>query len=118
MAQEELVNRLVGMYEFTVEDLERLFAIADDDDRGENERDEATREAYDRVYGVGARKVVRLTLAGGGPAAWLDVTIVDREITEMEWVGVWGPGNRIERSVEEDSPLWRLGEYHVQGWEA
>jgi hypothetical protein len=109
-------DELVRMYESTEETLEALFAKADDESLSEEVRDEATREAYDRVYGIGTRKVIRLTLAGGGPGAWLDVTVVDKEITEVEWVGVsWG--DRVERSIDRDTPMWRLAEYHVEGWE-
>lgn len=107
-------DRLVRMYEFTSSELERLFEIAEDEQREDDERDEAQREAYDRVYGVGVRQVVRLILAGGGPAAWLDCTVVDNEMTEVVWVGVWW-GDRVERQVYEGHVLWQFAEYHVEG---
>ena len=109
-------DELVRMFERTNEILEATFAKADDASLSLDEQDEAQREAYDRVYGIGARKVIRLTLAGGGPGAWLDVTVIDHEITEIEWVGVsWDA--RVERKIEQGDALWRLAEYHVQGWE-
>lgn len=116
MNDDQTKNELVRMYESTLADLEGGFARADDQSLTEEEREEAERETLDCVYGTGSRKVVRLTLAGGGPSAWLDVTVDEGEITEVEWVGTWA-GPRIERQVERDNPLWRLAEYHVQGWE-
>lgn len=107
-------DELIAMYYGTIETLDGLFATADDESLTEEVRDEATREALDRVYGMGERKVVRLTLAGGGPGAWLDVTILGWDITEVEWVGVsWG--DRVVRHVQEGDALWRLAEYHVAG---
>jgi hypothetical protein len=87
----DTLERLEQMYQFTASNLAELFAKADDQSLSDEEREEAEREALDCVYGSSTRKVVRLILAGGGPSAWLD--------------------------VESDSPLWRLAEYHVQGWE-
>lgn len=113
---DETRTRLNQMYEFTVSNLTELFAKADDQDLTDDEREEAEREALDCVYGSNTRKVVRLILAGGGPSAWLDVTVQDKEITEVEWGGAWWSAP-ITRRIESDSPLWRLAEYHVQGWE-
>ena len=68
------------------------------------------------MYGTSTRKVVRLILAGGGPSAWLDVTVQDKEITGVEWGGAWW-SSPITHTVHEGDALWRLAEYHVQGWE-
>jgi hypothetical protein len=116
MSDEETRARLEQMYQFTVINLTELFAKADDAERSDEEREEAEREALDCVYGSSDRKITRLILAGGGPSAWLDVTVQDKEITEVEWGGAWWSAP-ITHRIEQDSPLWRLAEYHVQGWE-
>jgi hypothetical protein len=108
--------RLEQQYEFTVSNLTELFAKADDAERSEQDREEAEREALDCVYGSNKREVTRLILGGGGPSTWLDVTVQDKEISAVEWGGAWW-SEPITHRIENDSPLWRLAEYHVQGWE-
>lgn len=116
MNDEETRAALEQQYQFTVNDLTELFAKADDAERTDEEREEAEREALDRVYGQSTRKVVRLILAGGGPNIWLDVTVQDKEITGVEWGAAWWSAP-ITKQIDRQSPLWRLAEYHVQGWE-
>lgn len=112
----DTLEQLEQQYQFTVSDLTELFAKADDENLERDVREEAEREALDRVYGSSNRKVVRLILAGGGPSIWLDVTVQDQEISAVEWGGAWW-SEPITKQIDRDSPLWRLAEYHVQGWE-
>ena len=116
MIDEETRARLEQQYQFTVSNLTELFAKADDQERSEDEREEAEREALDCVYGHSKREVTRLILGGGGPSTWLDVTVQDQSITEVEWGGAWWSAP-ITHRIEQGSALWRLAEYHVQGWE-
>jgi hypothetical protein len=111
-------ERLAQIYEAQRTELEEAFAKADDQGLSPLARDEAQREALDRVFGQSVRQVVRLTLlAGVEPKAWLDVTVTDHAISEVKWVGTATPLQRLECTIEHGSPMWRLAEYHVQaGW--
>jgi hypothetical protein len=113
---EDTRARLEQQYQSTVSNLTDLFAKADNEDLDEDVRDEATREALDCVYGSNKREVTRLILGGGGPSTWLDVTVQDQAITEVEWGGAWW-SEPITHRIDQDTPLWRLAAYHVQGWE-
>lgn len=113
---EDTRARLEQQYEFTVSNLTELFAKADDMELSAVDRDEAQREALDCVYGMSKREVTRLILGGGGPSTWLDVTTEDKAITGVEWGGAWW-SEPITHSIEQDTALWRLAEYHVRGWE-
>lgn len=79
--------------------------------------DEADQET---AYGADVRTVVRLTLAGGGPAAWIDFTFDGEEVKnygspwECEPLDAtytysegWGESESIEIDSHKAAELWQ-----------
>jgi hypothetical protein len=81
------------------------------------EREDALREEIE-PYGVSFKRVMTLTLSGGGPSSWLEV-----ELCQESWgFSVAGVAyhfadwfDHAERDVSEhEAPgLWRLAEYYA-----
>jgi hypothetical protein len=84
---------------------------------GDYQREEELREEIE-VYGVEVKRVMWLTLSGGGPASWLEVhlddsgrwPVVEKVIYHFaDWF------DHAEREVSEsEAPgMWRLAEYYA-----
>lgn len=59
------------------------------------------------------KRVLRVDLSTGGPGDWLEVVLDDGEVQSVTYhFNDWF--DHAERSVSEDSPLWRAAEYYAE----
>jgi hypothetical protein len=69
------------------------------------------------AYGVSTEIHLIITLAGGGPNAWLDAEISKDEtgwgINNLRYYATW-TGAKIERGIREGDGLYRLAENYVE----
>lgn len=119
---EEMLNDL---YEAQVEDVRQVLALVEEQatrNVGPDE-EEAAERLYQMPYGVNRGETYEFILAGGGPAAHLEVTVTvygtgdrepEREVTSMRWVGAWWSAP-VTHAVEEGSPLWTAGMCWLEG---
>lgn len=102
----ELLAELVAGQE---EYFKELFDRIDNDDPDE----EARQEADEAGYGLSIERHVLLTLAGGGPSHWLDVTLDDDgDVQDVVSITSWA-GPQIRTEIYPDSGLWRWAESYT-----
>ncbi len=85
---------------------------------GDAVREDELREEIE-VYGVDVKRVMKLTLSGGGPASWLEVYLDDSSRwPEVETViyhfADWFDHAEREVSESEAPGMWRLAEYYAE----
>jgi hypothetical protein len=119
MSDDDLITKqnLVKTYESQRYDLARLFKLLEDDEATvDPELDQPVATTLDN-YGGGVEVEVILTvwLEGGGPTTYLEVkvgmdpTAGDWEVHRVKYISSFG-GAAIDRSIDEDSPYWKLAE--------
>lgn len=83
--------------------LEQLYALADDGD------DDAREQIYEMAYGIDRREIFRVIWSGGGPADSLELTVSDGELISVTYIYQdWYDGARL--AVEQDSPAYRYAQ--------
>lgn len=115
------LEELVSSGEAEEEDAEELKAIKEE--LGGEEflsEDEAYEHINDFALSVEKKTIVEITLSCGGPTEWLEVECSPSirhsglTIDDVTFHAVWG-SDRVERSVNEGSALWRFAESAVEG---
>lgn len=83
--------------------LEQLYALADDGD------DDAREQIQEMAYGIDRREIFKVIWSGGGPADSLELIVSDGELISVTYVYQdWFDGARL--AVEQDSPAYRYAQ--------
>ena len=103
---------------------ERMQAILDAESAGEEvDGQDATDALYEFGYGADRKIVVTLTLAGGGPSAWIECECsadqygnleLDRAVYHATW---WGDTPQ-HRTLDGSDALYQYAERMIEGMEA
>jgi hypothetical protein len=87
----------------------------------EDAREQAIEELYNMGYGEERKVLVTLTLAGGGPSAWIEaVCNADNgylELEEATYIATWG-GPKVTTELREGMALYTYTERMIEGMEA
>jgi hypothetical protein len=103
LERKSCADLIAGELKDREEQLEELYALADDGD------DNAREQIYEMAYGIDRREIVRIVWSGGGPADYLEITHNDGEILKVEYLYQdWYDGARLD--VEEGSAAYRYAE--------
>lgn len=77
--------------------------------KGNSDKADRLREQLDS-YGQSVRRVVTVTLAGGGPSHWLEVELDDDGDVASVWsVATWW-SEPVRKQFHEGSAMWRYAE--------
>lgn len=126
MSTEKSTEQMLDdLYQAQVRRVRETLALADEQAQRElgPDEDDAADALYDMPYGVNRGETYQFILAGGGPAAHLEVTVTAtatgdrepvREVQSMRWVGAWWSAP-VTHKVTEDSPLWTAGLRWLEG---
>lgn len=83
--------------------IEQLYALADDGD------DDAREQIQEMAYGIDRREIFKVIWSGGGPADSLEIIVSDGELISVTYVYQdWFDGARL--AVEQDSPAYRYAQ--------
>lgn len=114
-AEREAAERaeLVALVTGAESHLAGLYSIVDDKDDAHDEdaREEAAEQANEFGYGLSLERHVILTLAGGGPSHWLEVTLdSDGDITEVVSHATALGVDPVVTRIYDNSALYRWAE--------
>lgn len=119
--RDELQAQLDGMFESMNADFAAIFKAYDADEQYEDQ--DARDVLAESGYGASIKTLVRLTLAGGGPSAWLDV-ICDKsrygtlEVESVTFHATWFGQTPVSRELREDDALYRWAEFQTEYMDA
>lgn len=117
--QERVENMFASMEANTQEILDREKAAEQEGD--EDARESAIEELYSMGYGEEKKVLVTLTLAGGGPSAWIEAVCTSEngylELESATYVATWG-GPAVTTKLYEGMALYTYTERMVESMES
>ncbi len=103
---------------------EGMQAILDAEEAGEEiDGQDATEALHEFGYGVDRKILVTITLAGGGPSAWIECecSAADHGLLEMDsatFHATWWGNTPDVRELDSSDALYQYAERIVEGMEA
>jgi hypothetical protein len=103
---------------------ERMQAILDAEAASEEiDGQDATDALYEFGYGVDRKILVTITLAGGGPSAWLDCECSKDDYGQLEldrvtYHATWWGDRPDNRQLDSSDALYQYAERIIEGMEA